>query len=482
MSEQLARAQRAQNENPPKANPRYRPGYHLSVPAGWLNDPNGFGLFQGRYHLFFQYHPYDTVWGPMHWGHWTSEDLVRWRLEPVALAPDEPYDEGGCFSGTSLEKDGKLYLVYTGVTREGRQQQCVAESGDGLHFTKWPQNPVIPSTLLGAGDNPNDFRDPKILAVEGGYRVIAAVREDGEGKLLSFFSEDMRAWRAEGVLWDGLGEMAECPDCFRLDGCDVIVVAVIGVPAPGLVSRQNAMAATGRIENGRFAPETPKQPLDYGLDFYAPQTALTRDGRRVLIGWALSWGDVTPTRTLGHGWAGTMTMPREMRVQDGKILQAPLAELETLRRNAWRAEPFAVEGERALPRCAGPRKEILLTARLAQSDRLEIRLMQTGDEFFRLAYDAARGELTCDRRACRYAFTESGEREENCVSAANVPLEDGRLTLHIFVDTSIIEAYAQNGACVMTALACPAGDDYAVTLAAEGRPAVETLASWDIVA
>ena len=477
MSEQLRRAQRAQDENAPKTNPHYRPGYHLSVPAGWLNDPNGFGLFQDRYHLFFQYHPFDTIWGPMHWGHWTSEDLVRWQLEPVALAPDEPYDEGGCFSGTSLEKDGKLYLVYTGVTREGRQQQCVAESGDGLRFTKWPQNPVIPSALLGANDNPNDFRDPKIMAVEGGYRVIAAVREDGKGKLLSFFSEDMRAWRAEGALWDGLGEMAECPDCFRLDGYDAIVVAVIGA-----ARHENVVAALGRIENGRFAPEGPKQPLDYGLDFYAPQTARTRDGRRVLIGWALSWGDVTPTRTLGHGWAGTMTLPREMRVRDGKILQAPLGELETLRRNEWRSAPFIAEGETALPHCAGPRKEIQLTARLAQSDRLELRLMQTGDEFFRLHYDAARGELTCDRRACRYPFTESGEREKNCVSTASVPLEDGRLALRIFIDTSIVEAYAQNGAYVTTALACPAGDDYAVTLTAEGSPAVETLASWDIIA
>ncbi|EAC9468344.1 glycoside hydrolase family 32 protein, partial [Listeria monocytogenes] len=97
-----------------KVNPQYRQNYHFSAPIGWINDPNGFIYYKGHYHLFYQYYPYDSRWGPMHWGHARSSDLVHWEDLPVALAPDQPYDSGGCFSGSAIERDGKLYLFYTG--------------------------------------------------------------------------------------------------------------------------------------------------------------------------------------------------------------------------------------------------------------------------------------------------------------------------------------------------------------------------------
>ena len=118
-----------------------RPVFHMSSPTGWINDPNGFSVFQGQYHLFFQYHPFSKKWGPMHWGHCTSKDLIRWEYLPAAMAPDESYDEGGCYSGSAIEVDGEHVLIYTGVMDryldDGfhyyRQVQCMAK-GDGVDY------------------------------------------------------------------------------------------------------------------------------------------------------------------------------------------------------------------------------------------------------------------------------------------------------------------------------------------------------------
>lgn len=127
------------------------PLFHLTPPVGWLNDPNGFSAYWGEYHLFYQYHPYSTSWGPMHWGHCKSRDLLRWEYLPAALAPDQPYDRDGCFSGSAAETlDGRHVLLYTGVRKqEGReyQTQCAAV-GDGLNYEKLPANPVITGAQL----------------------------------------------------------------------------------------------------------------------------------------------------------------------------------------------------------------------------------------------------------------------------------------------------------------------------------------------
>lgn len=151
-------------ENREKVNPRYRPAFHVAPPVGWMNDPNGFIYYQGEYHLFYQYYPYNSQWGPMHWGHTKSKDLIHWEELPVALAPDEWYDKDGCFSGSAIEKDGRLYLMYTGHVVENdvvTQTQCIAVSDDGITFEKLASNPVIGAELLGDEGSIHDCRDPK---------------------------------------------------------------------------------------------------------------------------------------------------------------------------------------------------------------------------------------------------------------------------------------------------------------------------------
>ncbi len=176
--------------------PEERPAFHLSSRTGWMNDPNGFSWYHGQYHMFYQYHPYDSNWGPMHWGHAVSKDLLHWEYLPAALAPDEHYDKDGCFSGSAIElADGRHLLMYTGVVQERQkngelleiQTQCLAV-GDGIDYEKYEQNPVLDEKDLPEGFSRVDFRDPKILQKEdGSYCCVVGNRPaDGSGQILLF--------------------------------------------------------------------------------------------------------------------------------------------------------------------------------------------------------------------------------------------------------------------------------------------------------
>ena len=190
-----------------------RPLFHLTPWIGWMNDPNGFCYYRGQYHLFYQYHPYDTEWDAMHWGHAVSHDLLHWTYLHAALAPDSPYDSFGCFSGSAIElPNGKHLLIYTGVRKEGGakgkdyQTQCLAV-GDGLDYKKYKGNPVLDASDLPEGLSPHDFRDPKIWRTkDGAYRcVIGARRMDKRGVLLLYRSADGFSWRFESVLAENDG-------------------------------------------------------------------------------------------------------------------------------------------------------------------------------------------------------------------------------------------------------------------------------------
>lgn len=481
----LERAQQELDARRQKINPRYKPGYHLSVPAGWHNDPNGFGFFGGRFHLFYQFHPYDSVWGPMHWGHWTSADLVHWQDEPVAMAPDQVFDDYGCFSGTSIEKDGRFYLMYTGVQtapEKGKyyQQQCMAESEDGIHFTKWQENPVIDRSLLPEGASIYEFRDPKVEKTADGYRVILASQGSNGGQLLCYTSKDLREWTFAGVYADHLADMSECPDVFELDGKTVLIVCEIGADAKLYGAPQVTLYTTGHEENGAFCAEKPLKLVDQGLDFYAPQTMLTPDGRRVLIGWALSWSHVMPTHTLGHGWAGMMTLPRECTLdENGALCQRPVRELQSLRRNEEHVENLSVQTKTALPQLGGKQREFEICIDLKEAQSISLNLMETDDERFVIAYDRAAQTLRVDRSGCGYPLTEDLSPEKKPWCEAKIPLKDGRLKLHVFVDGSIVEIYADEGRVAMSSLAFPKGEAYGVSIEADSEVCV-CADSWTI--
>ena len=169
-SELLKQAREYEKKRISEISPEERPTYHVTGGAGWINDPNGFSYYKGQYHLFYQYYPYANEWGPMHWGHVVSRDLIKWERRPAAMAPDQEYDNAGCFSGSALElADGRHLLMYTGVrkvieedgSRRDHQTQCMA-FGDGTDYEKYENNPVITADNVPEGGSRIDFRDPKI--------------------------------------------------------------------------------------------------------------------------------------------------------------------------------------------------------------------------------------------------------------------------------------------------------------------------------
>ena len=261
--------------------------HHFEPKKGWINDPNGLCFFGGKYHAFFQHYPFEAKWGPMHWGHAVSEDLVNWEELPIALYPDMPYENGGgCFSGSALEKDGVLYLMYTSVSKEHGQTQSIAVSRDGLHFEKLPENPVIPQSPLDPENH--DFRDPKIFPYGDGYRMVCGAGQGGVGYVLLFRSPDLLHWEYAGKLFesDQFGAVPECPDFFPLGDKWVLLFS--------RMDTRSAQFIVGEFDGVHFTPESYQQP-ECGTDFYAPQTFLDGKGRRLMIGWLYNWDRKAPS-------------------------------------------------------------------------------------------------------------------------------------------------------------------------------------------
>ena len=360
-----------------------RPAFHLTPRAGWMNDPNGFSWYRGQFHLFYQYNPYDTKWDAMHWGHVVSRDLLRWEYLPAALAPDEDYDSFGCFSGSAVElSDGLQLLMYTGVRKEGGdngeefQVQCLA-TGDGVDYTKYEGNPVLDEFDLPVGLSRNDFRDPRMWReADGSLRcVVATCDEQRHGALLLFASEDGFDWRFESILArnDGrFGRMWECPDFFQLDGRAVLLVSPQDMLPEGF-EYHNGNGTVCQIgdfdrEEKRFIPEH-HQAIDYGIDFYAPQTLLTPDGRRVMIGWMQNWDTCKLTDQAKRQWFGQMTLPRELSIRNGRLCQRPIRELAAHRSREVSYRGLRLNGPMTLDGVEGRTVELEIRLRPEEAER-----------------------------------------------------------------------------------------------------------------
>lgn len=298
-----------------------------------MNDPNGLVFFRGKYHVFFQHNPYAPHWDRMHWGHAVSEDLIHWEELPIALYPDQDYEnEGGCFSGCAVVKDDRLYLFYTSVSHERKQTQSVVFSDDGIHFVKYEGNPVISKNPLGYPD----FRDPKVAQFGEIYYMVAGTGDQESGKVLLFSSLDLLNWNYEGVLFEGreFAPCIECPDFFRMGNKYVLMFSRMNM------SERSTYFVIGDFRNGQLLDFVISRP-EWGPDFYAPQTFF--DGkRRIMIGWMYHWGKTAP---VGCPFAGALSVPRELTLSEGKMLNFPVSEARQLLK---KSSPYVVRDGDAL--------------------------------------------------------------------------------------------------------------------------------------
>lgn len=305
-----------------------RPKYHYTPKKGWVNDPNGLCYFKGYYHLFYQHAPHSEIpWNEaMCWGHARTKDFITWEELPVALTPDKPYDKNGVWSGTAIVKDDVLYVFYASVLSDkskfDTQTVSVAYSVDGINFVKYENNPVIDHYPI---DGSHDFRDPALVCVDETYYCVMATGhvETKKARLVYYSSKDLLNWEYCGIMqeWDN-GRYAECPS-ITYDGERLLVTCSVCY----LDGRPHEFSATyGKLVNGKFVPEISTVP-ERGPDQYAGQVFRDEKGRNLFISWIPGWS----YKGIANGKnAGTFSLPREIKLVNGKILSYPAEEVRHL--------------------------------------------------------------------------------------------------------------------------------------------------------
>ena len=546
----------------------YRPTYHASIMSGWSNDPNGTIFYNGKAHLFFQHYPYKPEWGTMHWGHFVTDDFIKWEPMPVVLVPDQDYEViCGCCSGSTIEKDGDLWLMYTAAQPE-RQRQCIAISTDGgVHFVKNKDNPILTSGMLDLEVTETDCRDPRMFRKGDDYYFIAGARvltkeeleaareaaseaanreaaeaaketaeaakekaeaaskeaasaagaemdvrspssgtvpADGEeeekagyGNLILARSKDLLHWEYVGHLLDEdtegqipldpehfrLNGVYECPDYIVLDGKEIILSSPQNLPQIGK-AYQNVhsgiyMFGELSFESGRFRVDEIGE-VDSGFDFYAAQTLRMPDGRVILIAWKEMWDRNFPTRE--EGWAGTYTLPRELSVVDGRLVQKPVREIEKYRGNkAGAASLTADNSSLSVDGVCGNTIEIQVTLEPGTAARSGVKLFRGSEHETLVYYDREEGDIVFDRSRSGIPFT--GQEEDVDHRVCHIGAMDS-IDLHFFLDVSSIEVFIDGGHHVMTGNVYPdIEQDTGVEFFAEGGSCgFRDLIKFDILA
>ena len=439
----------------------WRQKYHIQGIVGLINDPNGFSQFKGKYHMFYQWNPLGTIHKNKTWAHSVSDDLLHWERLGTALRPDTWYSKDGVYSGSAIVDDGKLYLFYTGNVKDcdGNREsyQCLAVSSDGENFERWE-----PSIVNQPDGYTRHIRDPKIWKKDGKfYAVIGIQSEDLEGKAVLYSSENIKDWKFEGEIAGAnhgkikdFGFMWECPDYFQLKDektgeiKDLLVFSPQGLESEG--DLYNNKYQTGYLF-GKLDYEKPEfeilsdfVEIDRGNDFYAPQSMEDDKGRRLIVGW-MGIPEEEDFPTVKNEWLHCLTLPRELKVIDGKLYQVPIKEMESIR-----GEKIEFSGKVAGEVKIGTGTTYELKAKFSDFNSdfgLKLRTGKNSETILKFDYNDKKFVL--DRT--------KGEQPDKRLR--KVYLGDiSELELTVFVDNSSVEVFINGGAEVFSSRIFPEKD------------------------
>ena len=482
-------------------NEPYRPQFHFTPPANWINDPNGLVYYAGEYHLFYQYHPDSLVWGPMHWGHAVSPDLVHWEHLPIALYPDEL---GTIFSGSALidwhntagfGEEAMIALFTYHLASAGDdyvQSQALAYSTDkGRSWTKFDGNPIISPP-----PGQKDFRDPKVFWYEdtqgAGHWVMVLAAGDSAW---FYRSDDLKSWAKTSEFGNGYGGGAEgweTPDLFQLSidgGSETRWVLTAGLERGAPAGGTNCQYFVGEFDGETFTSENgPDVGLwaDHGADFYAAQSwSDMPDDRRTWVAWMSNWAYAReiPTPT----WRGAMSLPRTLSLRTTgaglRLAQTPVMELTNLRAEEqnWSNAQINSSSPNLLASVRGDSLEIVAEFQVdatTTAKQLGLRLRQSANEHSAIEYDVATETLAFDRTCAGQSDFHADFARRHTVALAPA---DGLLRLHIFVDRSSVEIFADDGLVTMTERIFPAEESVGLELFAKGGELlVRSLAVYEL--
>lgn len=349
-------------------NAKWRQRFHIEPPDGWLNDPNGLSFYKGEYHVYFQYSPIaPDGHTPRGWGHYHGSDLMHMTYDRAVMMPDIPEDSHGVYSGSAIENDGVLHIFYTGnVKMIGDYDYVKAGRGANvIHVTTTDGSRMSEKQVLLRNSDYPDFcschvRDPKVWKEGDAWKMVLGARTlDDEGCVLVYESDDLITWKYTGKVYkEGYGYMWECPDYFEIDGKGFLSTCPQGMPHYETkwqnLNESGYFPVQGKLEDSVLGDFT---EWDMGFDFYAPQTFLDPQGRRILIGWLGMDNKAYGNATTDLGWQHCLTIPRVVTIApNGKLRQQPIAEFDELKSNARRQSsgqtaeyplPFELDGEPA---------------------------------------------------------------------------------------------------------------------------------------
>ena len=449
----------------------YRPFYHYSPATNWMNDPNGMVYYNGQYHLFYQYYPNGTTWGPMHWAHAVSSDLFTWEDKGIKLYPD---DLGYIFSGSAVEDknnttgfkindNNPLVAIFThhqNIT--GNQVQSLAYSTDkGQSWVKYNQNPVL--------RNPpeiKDFRDPKVIWDSKTQKWIMVLAAFDKVKIYS--SPNLKAWTFESDFGQNQGDhrgVWECPDLFPIkdqNGIEkwVMIVSIGGGESAGPNGGSSTQYFIGDF-NGKEFVSNQAEVLwaDFGTDNYAGVTwsdIPSSDGRRIFLGWMSNWIYANSTPTVG--WRGEMTVPREIKLVEvnGKrsLYFPPVKEISNLKETQLSSSSLSPQKDFKLENnvtIASGSYMVDFEIDLSLANQFEFSIGNSLEKLS-LVYQQSSGEFILDRG--KSGIVDFSNLFSKSIRCPYIP-KGNNLPIKILVDKSSIEVFINNGERTLTSLFFP---------------------------
>ncbi|MGY3766189.1 glycoside hydrolase family 32 protein [Vagococcus vulneris] len=424
---------------------RFLPKYHLYPKTGLMNDPNGLSYFNGKYHVFYQWFPFDAAHGMKHWGHATSDNLVSFEDQGYAIIPDEEYERHGAYSGNAFEYEGKLYLYYTAnyKTDNGKiAKQALAVMDQTGKIEKYSGNPIIEGAPTGFSD---ELRDPFVFKRDGNfYMLLGGSRfADGQrrigfgdiGEILLYKSDDLFHWEYLGTIDLPIdkGYMLECPSLTRIDGKDVLILSPMGVKREKyrFQNRFAAIYLIGKLDvkNRTFQVEMLDE-LDSGFDFYAPQTFYGRADQSLMIGWFGCGEQIYPTDD--EMWKHGLTMSQNLSIHNNRLYRYPIEEL---------TNSFELNQCKKVKELFPNTKHYHVSFDININENFELKV-GSEDDYWVFSNQVETG-LVSIHRGSLSAKIDEGYGQVRSIKAGDY--FENNVTVDIFVDNSFVEVYLNKG-------------------------------------
>lgn len=413
---------------------KQRPVYHALPPRAWTNEPHGLIHFDREFHIFYQKNGNGPYWGNINWGHMTSPDLYSWKEMSVALSPEPGPDNGGCWSGSALVHNGEIAIIYTGGDSHGASI-CMASSSDGVNFTKYQHNPIIPAPPSGKGFP--EFRDPFIW--QGGetfYLIVGSAVKGVGGAALLYRSKNLTHWEFLKPILVGShsssGTFWEMPNFKQVGNYHVLTVCEV----PG---RSSYWVGTWKDET--FTPlHTEPRRLDLFNHLLSPTPYTDEEGNVITMG--IIPDQRSPKECWGSGWAHLYSLPRVLSTDsDGNLRQKPLARARkfgevvldlsvlTLRQGK------PIEVAEAAGTCMHLRG--VLSRGSSQTTSILLRRSPNGVEETEIRYDWTENKLSLDRR--KSSLDPLVKRDLEAIAYS--PEHKDSIAFEIFLDNSVLEVF-----------------------------------------